>query len=183
MDDLAYELTRAMARGDTEALGRFYELHFATMYADARRLTGRDESFCLDVVQDAMLRVIRSATPIRGDRALRCWLRLVVRSAAYDRLRSESSRRLRETAHAREHAECAVADDTELEERLAWLWRQIARMDVPEARLLVWRYRWGWTLRRIGEQLGLKPGAVDRRLRRLVAKVKDRAREHCDECE
>ena len=183
MDDPAYELTRAMARGETDALARFYEMHFDTMYANARRLTGQDESFCLDVVQDAMLRVIRAVRPIRGDAAVRRWLQFVVRSAAYDRLRSESRRRLREAAHAREHAAYAATDDTELQERLAWLWQQIASMDVPEARLLVWRYRWGWTLRRIGEQLGLKPGAVDRRLRRLVAKVKDRAREHCDECE
>jgi hypothetical protein len=44
-------LTRAIARGDRDALATFYNAWFDRSYAAARRLTGRDESFCLDVVR------------------------------------------------------------------------------------------------------------------------------------
>ena len=54
------ELTAAIASGDTEALASLYREHFDSLYGQARRITGRDESFCLDVVQDAFMRVIRS---------------------------------------------------------------------------------------------------------------------------
>ena len=57
-------LTAAIARGDPTAFGRFYELWFDPALALARSISGRDESFCLDVVQDCMLRVVRSMKPL-----------------------------------------------------------------------------------------------------------------------
>ena len=57
-------LTGAIAAGDTDAFSRFYRARFDQMLAEAVRATGRDESFCLDVVQDAMMRVIRSMKPM-----------------------------------------------------------------------------------------------------------------------
>lgn len=183
MEDRADQLTQAIARGDTAALTQFYESYFTSMYVEARRLTRRDESFCLDIVQDAMMRVIRSARRIETDAALRQWLRLIVRSAAYDRLRSESRRRQREAAYAQQRAEAADTDEPDLHEQLRWIRQQITEMEVPEARLLMLRYRFGWTLQRIGEQAGLTPGAVSRRLTRLVARLQRRAQEQCDDAD
>ena len=93
--------TAAIAAGDTAAFARFYDRWFDTVYAEAARATGRDEAFCLDVVQDAMMRVIRSMRPLPAEDDVRRWLRAVVHSCAYDRLRSETRRRRRETAAAR----------------------------------------------------------------------------------
>ena len=81
--------TRTIASGDTEALARFYSQWFDPMYAMARRSTGRDESFCLDVVQECMMRVIRSIKPMATESELRRWLHVVVRSCALDALRRE----------------------------------------------------------------------------------------------
>lgn len=179
MNGSVREMTRAVASGDAEAFTRLFHERFEAMYAEARRATGRDESFCLDVVQDAMIRVIRSMKAMDSEKRLRNWLRVVVQSCAYDRLRREARQRRRElnTADGRR----ADAPEDDLEERLEWLRNELAAMDEPAAQLLVMRYRLGWTLQRIGAALGLKPGAVDGRLGRLTAGLRNRAREAFDE--
>lgn len=175
MDDTVRELTAGIASGDTQAFTRFYRSRFDQMYAEARRATGRDEAFCLDVVQDAMLRVIRSIKPVETEQHLRTWLRAVVQSCAYDRMRQEARRR-RWERHA---AECREGEtvDGELDAKLAWLGRELAAIDDAQARLLVMRYRFGWTLQRIGAALGLKPGAVHGRLGRVIALLRRRGEE------
>jgi RNA polymerase sigma-70 factor (ECF subfamily) len=171
------ELTGAIASGDADAFARLFRERFAEMLAEARRATRRDESFCLDVVQDAFVRVIRSMRRMRSNEHLAAWLRVVVQSCAYDRLREESRRRRRE-AQAVEVRD-AGADD--LAERIDWLRRELHSMDASHARLLVLRYRLGWTLERIGDALGLTTGAVDGRLRRITATLRRRAMEDFNE--
>lgn len=168
------ELTAAIASGDTEAFGRFYETWFDFMYAQARRATGRDEAICLDIVQDSMMKVIRSMRPFDEEAPFRRWLRAVVINCAYDRLRSESRRRAREQAAATYQP----PDDTDdLEERLAWLRNELARMDEQSSRLLIMRHRFGWTLQQIGAIVGLSPGAVDGRLRRTLVGLRKKGEE------
>ena len=179
MNGSVQEQTAAIASGDTEAFARFFRSRFDEMYADARRATGRDESFCLDVVQEAMVRVIRSIKPMATEQRLRNWLRVVVRSCAYDQLRKEIRRQRVETAAA-QHVPTASADQ-ELADRCEWLGRELASMDAADARLLLMRYRLGWTLEWIGRAVGLKPGAVDGRVGRLVAGLRRRAREKYDD--
>ncbi len=173
------EQTSAIASGDTEAFAHLFRERFDDMFAEARRATGRDESFCLDVVQDAMLRVTRSMKAMDTDKRLRAWLRVVVQSCAYDRLRSEARRRRRELATVADKR--ADPTDTDLDERLEWLRGELAAMDTHQAHLLLMRYRLGWTLERMGQALGLKPGAVDGRVRRAVSALRRRAREAFDE--
>jgi RNA polymerase sigma factor (sigma-70 family) len=173
------EVTAAIASGDTEAFAHLFREKFSEMYAEARRATGRDESFCLDVVQEAMLRVIRSMKVMDTEQRMRAWLRVVVQSCAYDRLRAEARRLRRERAAAQDRPE-SQADDG-LEERLEWLRGELTGLDDRQAQLLLMRYRLGWTLQRIGSVLGLKPGAVDGRLGRAVSILRRRARETFDE--
>ncbi len=183
MSRSARELTARIARGDREAFTEFYHRWFDRLYAEARRITNRDESFCLDVVQDAMIRVIRSLRPVETERQLTAWLKTVVRAAAYDRLRGVLRRQQREASR---HSADAVDYDDDgaceaLRDRLRWLRRELASMDGSNARLLVMRYRLGWTLERIGAVLGIAAGAVDGRIRRAVAGLKERAKETSDE--
>jgi RNA polymerase sigma-70 factor (ECF subfamily) len=179
LEESVQELTAAIASGDTEAFTRFYRGRFDQMYAEARQATGRDEAFCLDVVQDAMIRVIRSLRPMDGEASFRAWLRAVVHCCAYDRLRADRRRARRERAAA--EARAAEAPDDDLADKLAWLRRELASLDGQQARLLVMRYRLGWTLQRIGGVLGLKPGAVDGRLNRAVKTLRRRGEEQFHE--
>ena len=179
VDDSILEITSAIASGDTEAFTRFFRSRFDRMHAEARRATGRDEAFCMDLVQDAMVRVIKSIKPMDTEKRLRGWLRVVVQSCAYDRLRKEIRRQRWEETASQMPGRPATDDD--LGERLDWLRGELANLDDRQARMVVMRYRLGWTLQRIGAALGLSPGAVDGRLGRTLSTLRRRARETFDE--
>ncbi len=178
-------ITEAIASGNTEAFATFYRAWFDTMYAQARNASGRDESFCLDVVQDAMLRVIKSVPAMESADDLRRWLRVVVQSCAYDRFREEARRKAREQravamrGSSNSNTEVGAEEDTV--DRIRWLERELQALDDRDIQLLLMRHRFGWTLKRIGDALGLKPGAVDGRIRRVLTKLRRRAKEQSDE--
>ncbi len=65
----------------------------------------------------------------------------------------------------------------ETREQRRWLEERLAEIDGSSRALLMMRYRFGWTLARIGRELGLTPGAVDGRLARLLARLRRKAGE------
>src|SRR5690348_9977718 len=87
-----------MAAGDEAAVEAFYRQYFDWLYAQARRYSRRDEAFCLDVVQDAVLRIIRTVRAVPSEAQFRGWLCLVVQTTTLDCLRCERRRAKRETA-------------------------------------------------------------------------------------
>jgi len=119
-----------------------------------------------------MIRVVRSMKAMDSELQLRNWLRVVVQSCAYDRLRKEARQRSREESHA---ARGPVEPDPAMDERLRWLLNELFDSDSPGTRLLLMRYRLGWTLERIGHAVGLAPGAVDGRLRRATNDLREKA--------
>ncbi len=52
-----------VAAGDAVAITSYYEQYFDLMFREAARVVGKDESACLDVVQEAMLKTLRSIKP------------------------------------------------------------------------------------------------------------------------
>lgn len=184
MQDSARQLSHAIASGDTEAFARFYEAWFDYMFAIVRKSTRRDESFCLDVVHDACCKLIRSMKPLPDEPSLRRYVTAAVQSCAYDRLRAEKGRLRREERSARERRERSGSRDeraAELDDELAWLRAQLEALDERQLDLLIMRHRFGWTLARIGAALGLKPGAVDGRLSRARATLREKALETIDD--
>lgn len=171
MADDIRSLTAALAAGDAGAIAAFYRAEFEWLYLLARKATGRDEAFCLDVVQEAMLKIVRCIKPIDTERHLRAWLRLVVRTTAYDLLRAER----RQTTHLREAAYVTTGPAESPDDRLDWLAAELAKLDPAIRQLIDMRYTRGWTLRRIAEALGVKTGTVDGRLRRALASMREGA--------
>lgn len=161
-------LTRAVAAGDEAAFTRLYEAWFEWSLTAARRASGRDESWCLDVVQDAWLRVVRGLPPLPSDAAFAVWLRRTVERCCLDRLRAERRRRRHEAqldppAPATEESPSTSTVQTALEE-----------LPADHLELLAARFARGWTLARIGDALGLRPGAVDGRLSRVLVALRRR---------
>ncbi len=178
--DTVRELTGAVASGDTEAFARLYRAWFDFALAEARRCTGRDEQFCLDAVQNAMLRVINRLKPLDTEAALAAWLTTAVRNAAIDLLRKEQRLRRRHREQALHNAHPSVADAATLNdaaERMIWLREQLANAEPAAVRALDMRYRLGWTLARIASTLHLSPGAVDGRINRTIAQLRTAAQE------
>lgn len=167
------ELTRAIARGDTDAFERFYRDWFEPAYAMARTITRRDESFCLDVVQDAMLRVARSIKPMDTHEQLAAWMKRVVHTAALDRLRAERRRLARERAAS---ASDAMPDPiAEMDDRIAWLHEQIVALPQDDRSLLMLRFGRSRTLDATADAHAMTPGAAHGRLRRAIERLRDAA--------
>ena len=171
-----HRLTVAMSRGEAAAIETFYRAYFDRLYGEARRASRRDEAFCLDVVQDAVLRIMRTIQPVQSQHQLVAWLKLVIRTTAYDLLRSERRRRVREEA-AIGNGSCEPADPEQLE----WLRRKLREADPRIAELIELRFERGWTLARIAGRLGLTTATVDGRLRRALDRLRHAAREECHE--
>jgi RNA polymerase sigma-70 factor, ECF subfamily len=173
MPQSASELSSAMAAGDARAIGAFCRDYFDRMYRYARQATRGDEATCLDIVQDAMLRIVRTVRRVESEPQLIAWVRLVVRTTAYDYLKRESRRRVRESL-----ATVGATSDRESDvdaEQLAWLRDQLSRLDPQLVKIIELRYEKRWTLSRIATAMGLKTGAVDGRLRRAIRELRSKA--------
>lgn len=158
-------ISRRIAAGDTAAFAVFYEHWFDRCVVEIRRRTGLDESTCLDIVQDAMLRVATKMPVFESEEELERWLRRILINGARDRIRAET-RRLRRESWSRPRSK--ERDREAIEE----LFRQMASLDAESRMLLRNRFDLGWTLERIGRELGLGPGAVDGRIRRILARLR-----------
>lgn len=182
-DESVREMTAAIAAGDTAALARLYRAWFDFILQEAHRCTRRDEHFCLDAVQETMLRVIKRLPPLDGEAALTAWMRTAARSACIDLLRRETRRTKRERGRSIDESAPVEQPEGQQEraERLAWLRRQLARIDPVAARALDLRFRLGWTLARIGAVLHLRSGAVDGRINRTLEHLRAAARERSDD--
>jgi RNA polymerase sigma factor (sigma-70 family) len=169
-----------MAAGDQRAIEEFYRRYFDWLYRNARRAAGRNEAFCLDVVQEAVLRIVRCVRPVESEGRFRAWLRLVVQTTAYDLMKSDARRTRREAAIA---VACGgpCEDDTDSADRLAWLRQQVTALAPEIARLIDLRFQQSWTLAKIGRLLGLSIGTVDGRLRKALGHLRELAREEFDD--
>ncbi|MGI9013084.1 MAG: RNA polymerase sigma factor [Phycisphaerales bacterium] len=177
-DATVHERCVAIRAGDRAAFASFYRERFDWMFLVAQQCTRRDESFCLDVVHDAMMRIIERMAVCDSEVQLSCWLRAVIISCALDRLRSEQRRRRREHGHASLRNDAVSPtreDDCQHQQQIAWLQSELVKMDREALHLLDLRMRLGWTLGRIGRLLGISPGAVDGRVNRAVAQLRERS--------
>ena len=176
----AGRITRGIASGDAGALAVLYEQRFDRLYTIARRSTGLCEADCLDIVQDSFLKIVRSIKPIETEAALDAWLAKVVKSCAWDHLKRERRLRVRQGVAAQAGAG-ERASIGEIDERLAALRVELTKMDRRTRELFELRYRAGMTLGAIGRLVGLKPGAVDGRIRRAESAVRTTIEEAADD--
>lgn len=160
-------ISSGVARGDPAALDRLYRAWFDRALALARRFTGRDESFCLDVVQETMLRAIRGLRAQPTGAALDGWLTLAVRSAAVDALRREGRRMVRERASGAPTSSATSSCPDEIQAILLHL----ADLDPSEAEVLRRRFA-GASLRGIAGASGRTVGAVHGSVRRALATLR-----------
>lgn len=178
-DGRVERLTSAIARGDGEAFASFYESWFERAYGLARSFTRRDESFCLDIVQDSMLRAIRSLRAMPTEEALARWMARVVLTTAIDHLRRESrkSRRERQACAQRQtsYRENATLAP-ESQEQLTWLESELLQLPASDRRLLEERFLEEKTLAAVGKAMGLSGHAAHGRIRRLVEGLRAAAR-------
>lgn len=177
----ADELTRGIARGDADALAEFYARWFDRLLALASSLTRRDESFCLDVVQEAMLRVVRCIRPMRSDEDVLRWMTRVVHTTALDLLRREARRAARERRGTVPASSRDAAADTALGEQIAWVRSRLVELPPHDADLIGLRFSRGASLRAAGDAAGVTGDSAHGRIRRTLARLRTLAKEAFDE--
>lgn len=156
----------AMCRGDHEAIERFYIDNFPIALAVARHATRRDESFCLDVVHDAMIRVLKGVKPSLSDEQLDLYLKRCVVTAALDRLRRDNRR----TARERSLGLSTPTPDSQ-KDLIASLRDALGQLDELDRALLTSRFVHGATLDAAGRVHGLSGPAAHGRIRRALARL------------
>jgi len=164
-------LCAAIAQGDRGAFAVFYQAWFDRCYAMARSLTRRDESFCLDVVQNTMLRVVRSIRAMESEGGLLRWMVRAVHSSAVDMLRSEARARRRDRVAARFEAPNGAATGSDAH-TTEWLTAALAKLDDQQRDMLRLRFAGGGTLDAVGQAVGSTGDAAHGRLRRVLARLR-----------
>jgi RNA polymerase sigma factor (sigma-70 family) len=160
-------------------MAAFYGAWFGRAYALARSITRRDESFCLDVVQEAMMRVARKMRPLKTEDDVARWMVRVIHTSALDLLRQESRRAGRESRRgASGHPE---RSGTDARERIAWVRARLAELPPEDAGLLRLRFWWGRTLDAAGDGEGMSGDAAHGRIRRVLSRLRALAKERGDE--
>lgn len=176
-ENVSAPLTARIAAGDEEAFAAFYELWFDRAVGLARAATRRDESFCFDVVQSTMLKVVRSLPVLQSDLQVEQWMGRALFTTSLDLLRAERRRRQKEVRGAEERSESIAPDPVataEQAERASWLADRLAELPPVERELIVRRYRDDETLRAAGAQLGMTPFAAHGRIRRVLERWRRR---------
>lgn len=172
----AARLTTGIRRGDRGAFAVVYEAYFERVLGLAKRISGRDEAFCLDVVQETMMRAIRAIPVIEEEAALWAWLARATRSVVVDLVRMDLRRKARERAAVGQPASTKIEADEEL---AAWVRERLAMLDTEEERLLREHVVRGRTLAEFaaGEGRGVSRHAVYGKVRRVLKGLRRRARE------
>lgn len=176
-DEHARRLSRGVARGERAAVTELYEAWFDRSLAIVMRYTGRDESFGLDVVQDAMVRMAGRMPALETEAELERWMRRVLTNASLDALRREARRGRRE----REAAMSQLQGSDEMQERIEALRAALMQMEAEDRALLRVRFDAGQMLRQIGIGSGASAGWVHRRLQAAMGRLRKRVEESNDD--
>ncbi len=85
-----YEITSGMAQGDEEAYRRFYEAYCDRLFRYLLIMARGDEEFCRDILQNAMIKIVRYMKPFEREDVFWSWLTQVVRTSFIDGLRKRA---------------------------------------------------------------------------------------------
>ncbi len=181
------ELMAAVAAGDPEAFAVLVQRHMPAAWRLAWRLTG-EHAAADDLVQDAFLRVLRTADRYRPTAAFSTWLHRIVTNLAIDRTRRRAVRRgegadASAVLAALPAATAAPADALLKSERSRAIATALAELPADQRAAVVLRYGEGLDARRMATVLDRSPKAVERMLARARAKLAPRLRHLIEEPE
>jgi RNA polymerase sigma-70 factor (ECF subfamily) len=170
------ELISFVGRSDAEAFAVLYDRHSRPAFSLAYRMMGEKQA-AEDLVQDAFLKIWRSATSYRAERAsVRTWILSIVHNRGIDQIRSTTSRR-----RMQEKVE-ASAPTSQPSEAFAQSWANSQREQVREAlkslpeeqlKVLDLAYFSGYTHVEVAELLDVPLGTVKGRMRLGLKKMKE----------
>jgi RNA polymerase sigma-70 factor (ECF subfamily) len=170
------DLISLVEAADAEAFATLYDRHSRAAFSLAYRMMGERQA-SEDLMQDAFLKVWRSAKSYRAERgSVRTWILSIVHNRGIDQIRSQASRR-----RTQDKIE-ASAPRSQPSEAFAETWRNSQLGQVREAldtlppeqlKILELVYFSGYTHVEIAELLSVPLGTVKGRMRLGLKKLKD----------
>ena len=170
------DLISLVESADAEAFATLYDRHSRAAFSLAYRMMGERQA-SEDLMQDAFLKVWRSASSYRAERgSVRTWILSIVHNRGIDQLRSHASRR-----RTQDRIE-ASAPRSQPSDAFAETWKNSQREQVREAldtlppeqlKILELAYFSGYTHVEIAELLRLPLGTVKGRMRLGLKKIRD----------
>ena len=169
-------LMSLVGQGDAEAFTILYDRHGRAAFSLAHRIMGERQA-AEDLVQDAFLKLWRSATSYRPERgSVRIWLLSIVRNRSIDQLRAHASRR-----RTQDRLEVS-APRSQPSEAFAETWRNSQREQVREAmntlppeqrKVVELAYFSGYTHVQVSKLLDVPLGTMKGRMRQGLKKMRD----------
>lgn len=169
-------LCKGIATGDEKCFSQFYIDWFPTLLSWSQSFLPSDEHLALDIVQETMIRVIRSLPALDSHAALVAWLRAANRSAAIDLIRRRLASQARERAVAKSetphanHAQTTV-EPTPSSDRAA-LAQALASLSPDDQLLLRLRSDSSASFEQLATSLGTTPDSLYGRARRAFARLR-----------
>jgi RNA polymerase sigma-70 factor (ECF subfamily) len=170
------DLISLVEAADAEAFATLYDRHSRAAFSLAYRMMGERQA-SEDLMQDAFLKVWRSAKSYRADRgSVRTWILSIVHNRGIDQIRSQASQR-----RTQDKIE-ASAPRSQPSEAFAETLRNSQRDQVREAldtlppeqlKILELAYFSGYTHVEISDLLRLPLGTVKGRMRLGLKKIRD----------
>jgi RNA polymerase sigma factor (sigma-70 family) len=164
------KLTAGLALGDDNAWGQFHRDYGPGLFRYLLASTRGDHDLATEALQQTYLRVARNARPCNSPSMFASWLRVVARSALSDSRRRRVSfwnllrRRYEEPAD--------ISSPAEEEQTLTALDAAMVHLSADDRRLLEDKYLAGLSVRTLGEKLSLSTKAVESRLVRARATLR-----------
>lgn len=166
-------LCDSIRRGEEQSVRDFYTDWFPTLLSWSQSFIPSDEHLALDIVQETMLRVIRSLPPLDSHAALVAWLRAANRSAAIDLIRRRIASQARERAAARAESHASQTPAlTSLHPDLNALAQALATLSPDDQLLLRLRSDSSATFEQLASSLGATPDSLYGRARRVLARLR-----------
>jgi RNA polymerase sigma-70 factor (ECF subfamily) len=165
------ELVERAQRRDAAAFARLIALHERAALAVAFAILG-DASAAGDVVQEAFIRVWQRLVDLKDAQKFNAWLTQLVRNTALDH-----RRRRQLNSFDPDHPEPSIVNDPgsamEQDETSRQIESALRQLDETTRTIVTLRYYENLSSREIGERLNLSPAAVDMRLSRGRAALRE----------
>ena len=181
-DDVA--LAKSLSSGDEQAFNQFYELYFDRLFRFvSRRLDDKDS--VQDVLQNSLINALKHIEGYRGEASLFTWLCQISRSelSVYfkknHRLEDRSAAALSDSKlrEILETLEAPVNDlpdiQTERQELVRLILLTLDYLPGHYGDVLEWKYVKGLSVKRMAEELGQSPEAVQSMLQRARKAFRD----------
>ena len=175
MEESPHDLVLQARGGDTTAFAELIRRYERTALSVAYGCVG-DASTAGDVAQEAFLRAWRRLGELKEPDRFGAWLTRIVRNLAADHIRRRPFQQV-ENMEVLEGIEPSRSDPTadldraEMKHRID---QALHSLDETTRSAVVLRYYDGLPSKRIGELLGLSPAAVDMRLSRGRAELREK---------